>query len=231
MGGSYPLLDIILFALVAGFLILRLRSVLGRRDGHEGPSKDPFGSPPRSEPPEDKVVRIPERPGQVAQPNFEGPGKDVPNTLEGGLTQIRIADPRFHTEEFLAGATVAFEMILSAFAAGDKASLKKLLSPEVFANFSQSIDERIASGETMSTEVVGMKSAEIVEAYMTGRTAHVTVKFVSQQVSFVRNEAGEVIEGDEKETQEVTDFWTFARDTRSVDPNWVLVATGSPDAN
>ncbi len=246
MGGEFQFIDIILFALVAAFLILRLRNVLGRRDGHHQPqSHDPFKAPDRRERPEragarehtdDKVIQLPDRgdhPSDVREPAVdagrEGAGSGEGGPLEAGLAQIKVADPRFNENEFLSGARMAFEMILGAFAAGDTGALKPLLSPEVYSNFTQSIREREQSGETMEMNVVDIRSADIVEAYMAGRTAHVTVKFVSDQISIVRDEKGEIIEGDPQHSAEAVDFWTFARDTRSANPNWTLVATGAPE--
>jgi predicted lipid-binding transport protein (Tim44 family) len=241
MGGEFQFIDIILFALVAAFLILRLRSVLGRRDGHQPQSHDPFKPAERGErpvrtanrdPSDDKVIPLPDRGERPREPavdaSWEG---DTPEAgpLETGLAQIRIADPKFNANEFLSGARMAFEMILGAFATGDTDTLKSLLSPEVFANFAQSIREREQAGETMELNVVEIRAADIVEAYMAGRTAHVTVKFVSEQIAIVRNDKGEIIEGDPQRSTEATDFWTFARDTRSPNPNWTLVATGAPE--
>ena len=119
--------------------------------------------------------------------------------------------------------------VVLAFATGDTGTLKPLLSPEVFSNFAQSIQERERAGETMELNVVEIRAADIVEAYMAGRTAHVTVKFVSEQIVIVRNDKGDIIEGDPQHSTEATDFWTFARDTRSPNPNWTLVATGAPE--
>jgi predicted lipid-binding transport protein (Tim44 family) len=241
MGGEFQFIDIILFALVAAFLILRLRNVLGRRDGHQPQSNDPFKPAERGERPvraasrdhpDDKVIPLPDRGERPREPavdaSWEG---DTPEAgpLETGLAQIRTADPRFNDNEFLSGARMAFEMILGAFATGDTAALKPLLSPEVFSNFAQSIQERERAGETMELNVVEIRAADIVEAYMAGRTAHVTVKFVSEQIVIVRNDKGEIIEGDPQHSTEATDFWTFARDTRSPNPNWTLVATGAPE--
>lgn len=224
MGGGFQFIDIILFALVAGFLILRLRSVLGRRDGHQGPAQDPFRPQANKETAENDVVRLPER-GETGPL----PADQVPASLQAGVTQIKIADPRFDEKEFLAGAGMAFEMILTAFVAGDDAALKPLLSPEVFANFSRSIADRKAAGEVLETTLVGVQKADIEEAYMAGRMAHVTVRFVSEQVTVTCSAAGEVVEGDPDRVTTVTDLWTFARDSRSPDPNWTLVATGSTD--
>ncbi|HRK96333.1 MAG TPA: Tim44/TimA family putative adaptor protein [Rhodospirillales bacterium] len=226
MGGGFQFIDIILFALVAAFLILRLRSVLGRRDGHQGPAQDPFRQPPAKEKAEADVVRLPERGEPASLPLAQD---HAPGSLQAGLTQIKIADPRFNDDEFLSGAGVAFEMILTAYVAGDTNALKPLLSPEVFANFSRSIEERGAAGEVLETTLVGLQKASVEEAYMAGRMAHVTVRFVSEQVTVTRNAAGEIVEGDPDRVTTVTDLWTFARDTRSPDPNWTLVATGTVD--
>jgi predicted lipid-binding transport protein (Tim44 family) len=232
MSGGYQYLDIILFALVAAFLILRLRNVLGRRDGHGGRSNDPFETPSKREHADDKVVRLPDRSDQAPETD-EPPGEalesEARTPLEAGLTQIKVADPKFDSREFLSGSRIAFELILTSYAGNDTATLKPLLSPEVFGNFSQSIRDRQQANETTEITLVGIKSADIVEAYMAGRTAHLTIKFVTQQITAVHDESNEVIEGDPKEVIEVTDFWTFARDTRSSDPNWILVATGSLD--
>lgn len=231
MGDGFQFLDIILFALVAGFLILRLRSVLGRRDGHENRTSDPFATHPKSGRVDETVVRLPERGERPIEPAATAPGAagDLRNPLELGLTQIRIADPRFDPDEFASGARIAFELILNAFSAGDTATLKPLLSQEVFGNFARAIKDRQTAGHRLEAKLVSIVSADVVEAYMAGRTAHVTVRFVTEQISTTYDADGAVVEGDPSAVSEVTDFWTFARDTRSTDPNWMLVATGSAE--
>lgn len=230
MSGGFQFIDIVLFALVAAFLIFRLRSVLGRRDGHQGPTQDPFRSRPGKDKTDKDVIRLPER-GEPATAQAAGPAVSdpPPSSLQAGLTQIKIADPRFDEQEFVAGASVAFEMILTAYVAGDAPALKPLLSPEVLGNFAKSIDDRKAAGEVLETTLVSIQKTEIEEAYMAGRTAHITLRFVSEQVTVTRNAAGEAIEGDPDKVISVTDLWTFARDTGSRDPNWALVATGATD--
>jgi predicted lipid-binding transport protein (Tim44 family) len=233
MGDGFQFIDIVLFALVAGFLILRLRSVLGRRDGHQTRAPDPFAPRPKAEHTDETVVRLPkctERPVDAVPlpPSEVAPGAGE-GALQAALTQIKIADPRFDVDEFISGARIAFELILNAFAAGDSEALKPLLSPEVFGNFVRSMRDRQANGQRLETKLVALKSSTPVEAYMAGRTAHITVKFVSEQVSALYDSAGSVIEGNPDAVIEVTDFWTFARDTRSPDPNWTLVATASAD--
>lgn len=242
MGDSIPYLDILLFAVIAAFLVFRLRSVLGKRTGHQGPGpgeprRDPFSREPPVEGSNDRVVPLPK---PKTEPSFPGNGETVAAESaaagEGssgpgaaGLTQIRIADPTFSADEFLSGARIAFELIVGAFAVGDTDTLKPLLSEEVFNNFVDSIRRRQETGQKLETQLVAIRSAEIDEAYMAGRTAHVTVKFVTDQISVVRDAEGAVIEGSPTEVNEVTDFWTFARDTRVGDPNWALVATNSSE--
>lgn len=229
MGDGYYL-DIVLFALVAAFLVLRLRSVLGRRDGFQGKAEDRMPFPPKGDRTAEQGNGLDRgEPSADAQPAVRDALSVAPASLEAGLTQIRVADPRFDPQEFVAGARKAFEWILQAFVNGDTSSLQPLLSSDVFNNFEQTIKQRQETGEKLETTLVGITSADITEAYMAGRTAHVTVKFVSQQLSAVRDAEGAVIEGDPNAVADVTDYWTFARDSRASDPNWTLVATGAPE--
>ena len=226
-GGS--LFDIVLLAVVAAFLVLRLRGVLGRRTGHEKPpanvitggtSADPDGSD------DDNVVRIPDRerspePGGEAQ----GAAPDGPPALSRLLRE----DPGFTQQDFLNGARMAFEMVVDAFARGDKDTLRPLLSREVFGNFTGAIDARDRTGEVEETTLVGIKSATITDSTMEGRMAYLTVTFVSEEVRVVRDRDGAVVSGDPNRVIEVTDVWTFGRNIRAADPNWQLVATESPE--
>jgi predicted lipid-binding transport protein (Tim44 family) len=230
MGEGFQFFDIVLFAMVAAFLVLRLRRVLGRRDGHEGGRNNPFLRHSSGEPASNSVIQMPE-PGEkkTSEAQIETPPSDADLTLADGISLIKRADKRFDLQEFLTGARMAFEMILGAFAQGDTKQLKTLLSPEVFANFALAIRQRDDHGEVVDDTLIGIRSADIVEAYMEDRAAHVTVKFVSDQVSVVRDKKGDVIDGDPDHITEVTDFWTFARDPRARDLNWMLVATRSLD--
>ncbi|MDP6788604.1 MAG: Tim44/TimA family putative adaptor protein [Rhodospirillales bacterium] len=226
MGNGFPFIDIILFAMVAAFLILRLRGVLGRRDGHEGHRRDPF-LPPNNESAEDKVVALPDR--STAEASAAPANGEAMTPLEAGFAEIRNSDPGFDPKEFSSGARLAFEMILGAFAEGDTEALKPLLSPEVYGNFARAIKDREEAGEVLKETLVGINSSDIVEAFMEGPVANVTVKFVSDQVNVTHDRDGNVISGDPESSVEVTDFWTFGRDTRSRDPNWTLVGTRSLD--
>jgi predicted lipid-binding transport protein (Tim44 family) len=224
MGDLPHYFDIILFAMVAAFLILRLRSVLGRRTGHER-RPESFSRP--VERAGDKIA------GNVVPLGARGPATHPLPTAPPadavalGLERIRSADPGFDPRAFLEGARLAFEMIVAAFAAGDKPKLRPLLSDDVYKPFSAAIDEREAAGETLETRILNLKSIDIVEAGLAGRMARVTVKFVTDQINVLRAHDGSVVDGHPEEPTEKTDFWTFARDTRSGDPNWVLVATAS----
>ncbi|MBV9861011.1 MAG: Tim44 domain-containing protein [Alphaproteobacteria bacterium] len=221
MGGFSQYFDIILFAMVAAFLILRLRSVLGRRTGNER-RRDPFMR--RAEATADKVVALPERnKSAVPAPVAAEPGDAVAR----GLEAIRGADPGFDPGHFLAGARAAFEMIVGAFARGDKEQLRSLLNDEVYRSFAAAMDERAAAGESLETRIVQLKHLDMAQAELDGRTARVTVKLVSDQINVLRAHDGSIVDGDPEHPIEKTDFWTFARDIRSADPNWQLVATGS----
>lgn len=231
--------DIVLFALIAVFLVLRLRGVLGNRDGHEGGYNDRFkGEPDESRSPLDdngNVVELPNarapQPGSLDDEMLAPAAKAEEPLPEGplgdGIRAIREFDPSFSAQEFVTGASMAFEMILNAYADGDVKMLKNLLSPEVFGGFAQAIEQRNAAGQILNETLVGIKTAEAVEAYMDGKDAHVTVKFVSEQISALLDSDGTVIDGDPVKVVEATDFWTFARPAKSRDPNWILVGTGS----
>lgn len=227
MGSGVPFVDIIFFALVAGFIILRLRSVLGKRTGNER-RRDPFAKPPapadaqRNADRSGDVVALPRREVEAALTG--GPA----GSLGGALTQIKLADPSFDDAKFEEGARAAFDYIVGAFAAGERAKLKPLLSEEVYANFDQAIAAREQAGHKAETSLVRIKSADIVEARMEGQSAFLTVKYVSEQINVTRDAEGNVVDGNPDRIAEATDLWTFARNTRSSDPNWTLVRTDVP---
>ena len=232
MGNGFQFIDIILFAMIAAFLILRLRNVLGRRDGHEGDFRDEFKPDAGTENDNDNVVQLTDRNEQDAydeEAEWIAAMANGDAALAEGVTEVRAVDPTFNTEDFLVGARVAFEMVLGAYATGDRETLKNLLSPEVLGNFIRAIDEREEAGEVMEDTLVGIRRADIVEAYLVGGNAMVTVKFISEQVNVVRDAEGQIASGNPNEVMDVIDFWTFGRDTSSPDPNWVLAATRSLD--
>jgi len=219
--GEFQYFDIILFAMVAGFLVLRLRSVLGRRTGNER-RRDLF--PRRATPASDNVTTLAEPDKRVARQAGDAPAADA---VAEGLNQIRRSDSSFDPAHFIEGARTAFELIVAAFAKGDKAELRPLLSDEVFNRFAMAIDERTNAKETLETQIEKLDKVDIEEAGLAGRTAQVTLKLVSRQINVTRAMDGSIVDGAPGQPVEKTDYWTFARDTRSNDPNWVLIATSS----
>jgi predicted lipid-binding transport protein (Tim44 family) len=235
----------ILFLIVAVVVFLKLRSVLGRRTEDDEARIERYRSQRAAQqqqaqkPQSDgKVVTLPRRPAEEGPRPEPAPvesdierdarilkfaGENKP--LGQGLVAIAKQDRGFDPAEFMNGAKAAYEMIVMAFAEGNRALLKDLLSPDVFTGFEQAIKAREMARETVEQSFVGIALADMIEAEMSGRNAQVTVKFVSELISAIRSGDGAVISGDPKKIKEVTDIWTFARDTGSRDPNWRLVAT------
>jgi predicted lipid-binding transport protein (Tim44 family) len=152
---------------------------------------------------------------------YAKPGTD----LNAGLREIAAADPAFNPKQFVEGAKIAYEMIVTAFADGDRKTLKNLLSREVYEGFVAAINERESRGETVKSSFVGVEKAEIVQAELKGSESAVTLRLVSQLISVTHDKDGKVVDGDAESVGEVNDVWTFARDTRTRDPNWKLIAT------
>ncbi len=223
----------ILLLAVAVLIFLKLRSVLGQRTGRERPPYDPYSAPdPVRNSPGDKIVALPQRASEPARPaesaeppdryaDFAAPGSAVAR----GLDAIAAADKNFDVRQFIAGARAAYEMIVTAYAAGDRRSLKNLLAREVYDGFEAVIREREARGETVETRFISIDTTEITNAELRGKMAQLTLRFVSQLVSATRNRNGNVIDGSADAVTNVTDVWTFAREVTSRDPNWNLVAT------
>ena len=228
----------IIFLALAVFIFLRLRSVLGQRTGRERPPYDPYSSAPgavRPAPaPGDKVVALPGRAPDAAQQKTPEPVEAVDrwkgiaepgSALATGLDAIVREDKTFDAKHFLTGARTAYDMIVTAYAAGDRKQLKGLLGKEVYDGFENAIKEREQKGETVETRFVAIDGATLTAAEQRGKTAQVTVRFQSQLVSVTRAKDGSVIDGNPDAVTDVTDVWTFARDVSSRDPNWKLVAT------
>ena len=222
----------ILLLAVAVLIFLKLRSVLGQRTGRERPPYDPYSAPDtvRNSSGE-KVVTLPQRASEPARPEAaERPERYDGFTAAGspvakGLDAITAADKTFDVKQFIAGARAAYEMIVTAYAVGDRRSLKNLLAREVYDGFEAVIREREARGETVETRFISIDTTEITNAELRGKMAQVTLRFVSQLVSATRNRNGNVIDGSPDAVTNVTDVWTFAREVTSRDPNWNLVAT------
>jgi predicted lipid-binding transport protein (Tim44 family) len=239
VGNNY---DIILIGLVAIFLILRLRAVLGKRTGNERPpARDPFTPPtPPPAPPQgqprlgdapsgnDNVVTLPGL-GQPSKSATERGGTRavVLPPAADGVNAIRTADPHFDPLAFADGARAAFGTIVEAFAKGDTQALRPLLDGPTFTSFEGAIRGRNERQEKAETTLIGFEASDIAAAELRDSTAQVTVRFVTEQVNVVRNAEGQIADGNPNEVQKVVDLWTFRRDTKSKDPNWVLVKTES----
>jgi predicted lipid-binding transport protein (Tim44 family) len=229
---SFPFFDILLLAMVAGFIAFRLYSVLGRRTGHERSPEDRVGlAKPRTS---DKVIPLPERPvdrtvrgaGEISpQPVLPQPVLAEP--LQRAIMDIKLADRRFDAAQFLEGARAAHEMIATAYAKGDRETLRPLLSSEVLAAFEQGIAGREQRKERVDFAYLALRSAKITGAGIKDRMAEITITFESEFILAGYDAEGKLVEGDPKVPHSVTDIWTFARDLRSRDPNWTLVATAS----
>jgi predicted lipid-binding transport protein (Tim44 family) len=222
----------IIFLALAIFIFIRLRSVLGQRTGRERPPYDPYSARDARAPASDKVVTLPtrnntetiSRPAEPVQDRWKGIAAEG-SAVAGGLDAIVATDRSFDAKHFVTGARAAYEMIVGAFASGDRKTLKGLLSRDVYDGFEAAIRDREQKGESVENKFVSLDNADIIAAELRNNTAQVTVRFVSQLISATRDKTGNVIDGSPDKVTEVTDVWTFARDVTARDPNWKLVAT------
>lgn len=225
----------IIFALLAIFVLWKLRSVLGGRTGAEKPPFNPFtrntGGTPERRNTANNIIPLP-----GAAPRNEGlapaPSPDrwktyaaADSKAAAGLDAIAGADPAFSIDDFIAGAKSAYEMIVTAFAAADRQTLRNLLDQDVYESFVAAIDGRDSRGETMTTELVGIDKVDVEDAMLRNKTAQITLRFTSKLISVTRNSSGTVIEGNPEKPIDMIDIWTFSRDSQSRDPNWKLIAT------
>ena len=219
---SNSVIQLLVLLGIAIFLILRLKNVLGTRDGFE---KTPVET---------------QRPAaNRGKPEFEviegGPDRDITDHVEDGsdnakaLAQMKMAEPSFNVGDFLSGARQAYEMIFLAFERGDISEVRDFLDPEVATAFDEVIAERKAQGLKIDSEIVGVRDVELYRATFDRdtRRGEVTVRFLAELTTVVRNSEGEVVEGDPNEIKRQRDTWTFAREMGADDPNWQLVATGA----
>lgn len=223
-------LSVIVFLGLAAFVGWRLYSVLGTRTDSDAeraalrfrpvqpakPDLDQKAPPPEIIEGEAKPVEDPQRWRGIAEPG---------SSLERGLDQIVAQEPSFDAKHFLSGARAAYEAIVLAFASGDRATLKDLLSRDVFESFGAAIAERENRGQTVETTFVGLDKVTITEAFVRGQTVQLTVRFLSKLITATKDAEGKVIEGAADKITDVNDVWTFAREIGSRDPVWKLVAT------
>ena len=238
-------LDIIsiIFLGVAVVIFLYLRSILGSRTGNEHQHYDPFGSDKAENTSQrdvnqdhDNVVTMPDR-REAEDTAHQTQEIDVSEKIKkfaqessdlgDGLTQIANADQTFDPDQFMEGAEIAYEMIISSFSEGDKRTLKRLLAKDVYAGFSDAIDQREAQNQTMTTQFVGFEKVSMLEAGLEDKQAEITVKFKSSLIRYIQGQDGDIVEGDEKAIEKITDIWTFSRSVSGRDPNWKLISTKS----
>ncbi len=239
MQDSFDVTTVVFLAL-AVFVIWRLRSVLGQKTGREQQPMDPFvrrEANDQARPPAngvDNIVRLP-TPGvdraASAQPapavdRWTGLAEPA-SPVAHGLDEVAKVEPDFDARAFVEGAKTAYELIVSAFAQGDRKTLKSLLSKDVYDGFERAIVDREKRGDKAETTFVSIDKAELVAVENRNRVAQVTVRFLSKLITATRNAAGVVTDGNAEAIVDVTDVWTFARALGTRDPNWQLVATES----
>ncbi|EJF91220.1 Tim44/TimA family putative adaptor protein [Bartonella tamiae] len=221
---------VMVLALIAAVVVfLQLRSVLGKRTGFERPPLDPYAQKKQNE--ADNVssadiVELPKR-EQREPDDFKDIDRFAPinSDLNKGLRSLRKSDPSFAPQSFVDGVRVAYEMIVTAFANGDKKSLKPLLAAEVYDGFSDAIDILEKNNENVSFTFVGINKLEMITAQMVDKEEQITMRIVSEIISATYQKDETLIDGDPETIVEITDVWTFARPSQSNDPNWKLIAT------
>jgi predicted lipid-binding transport protein (Tim44 family) len=251
MYGQFDLISLIAL-IVAVAAIIKLKSVLGHRTDEDEQRVDRLkarereaGQRAAAEPASADVITMPRRDREAlpSAPAAEAPATNVETRLKAypvtdpsitaGLLEIAKLDPTIDPDAFLAGAGRAYEMIVSAFAEGNRRMLKDLLGKDVYDGFTTAIAEREARNETVDQQFVGIKKADIIEAELKSGVAFLTVRFVSELISAIRDKSGEVISGDAQKIKDVTDIWTYSRDVSTAkarnNPNWRLVATQAPN--
>ena len=212
------LIQLLVLAGIAVFLILKLKNVLGTRDG--------FEKPPESL---NKVGPTPRRGFEVIE---GGPDRDITDHVEAGtpaakaLAAMKAAEPTFSVSEFLGGARGAYEMIVMAYERGEIDSIKSFLAPEVYETFESAVAAREEQGLTVESNFIGISDLALQDASFIDGEGEVMVRFVAELNTVVRNKLGEVVEGSPTAIKRQRDTWTFARQMGSNDPNWLLVATG-----
>ena len=213
---NMPFIDILIFAVIAIFLIFRLRSILGTRDGFEKTENKT-----QMEATADNVI------------NFKGKSSDTSSEIlnGSGLKELRKLDPTFKDEEFLNGAKAAFPLILNSFSEGDLGSLRRYLGFDLYEEFSSAIHQRDAAGEKLKIEIGKIKDIQLLDAEVSEGIASVTVKFSSLQTRMLTDANDVEIEDDSMSNETIEDIWIFERDIRSKDPNWKLVETGTTETD
>ena len=215
MNDGFAFFDIIIFAMLAIYLVFQLRRVLGRKTGMEKPPTNEFTEEKESTSQHENIIPLHD-------------GNQEQTVTASGIARLRQLDTNFNEREFISGSRSAFTWIVSAFADGDAMKLEPLLGPKLFKSFKQAILERTSAGEKLETNIITIKSAQINEVVVDGHTATVTVEFISDQIKVLRDSEENIIDGDADTIESLTDLWTFNRDITSTNPNWILTRTETP---
>ena len=202
MSEAFQYIDILILAIIAGIVLLRLRSVLGRRTGHEKTDKTSYNYETPQTSKEEKVIPI--------EPKTSSSARE---------------DGWFNNDDFLRGAANAYETIVTNFENGNKDALKPLLSDDVLNSFSSVIDERNNNNETVEFNFIGIEKSEIVHKDLKKNPMEVTVRFISEMITCIKNSKDEVISGSLNQVQKITDVWTFEKIKDKKSSNWLLTAT------
>ena len=227
-------IDLLIFGVIAAFLVYRLMSVLGTRHGDERQRPNPFASSPEPQTQardfDGEVIDVEAKPFTPKPMITEGLIDEKANKegrIDTGLLEIAAADPRFDLPGFMQGARMAFEMIVTAYNKGELDVLKPLLSPKLYADFAAGIEARKAAGHTSEVIIHRITKSRINEAHLGGTMAYITVDFDVEETTVTRDSTGAVIDGNPDRIFSVEDIWTFTRDIRSPNPNWTLIETRS----
>lgn len=231
---GFQFIDIIILALIAFFIFLRYRNTLGKDIGHK---PDQTSSHLRQQMGQQLEERVINMPGAAQKPvEQEEPAMSLDTEIEDAkigdpdiiatLREIKQKNDNFSLKEFTEGARVAFEWVLNSFDEGDKKTLQKLMSKEVYDDFAEAIDNRKKEKQTLHTTLVSILNSDLIEAELEkDRIARLTVQFTTEQIQMVKDAEGKVIEGDASAVQQVIDEWVFERDIRSNDPAWKIIGT------
>jgi predicted lipid-binding transport protein (Tim44 family) len=217
--------DIIIYAVVAAVMVFWLRSVLGTRHGQERERANPFEEQPESKtktPNDKKSSPLSPIDMESKTQNAMTVGNDK---IDAGLVQIALADRHFNIDSFTENAKDAFSIIVTAFAEGDRNTLHDMCTDDVYKAFDSAIKERENAGETVTTEIHAIRNADITDAGMSKKTAFVTLRISADETYVVQDKNGEILAGHPDRVSDMTDKWTFSRDTKSNDPRWFLSKT------
>lgn len=220
-------LDVIVLAIVAVVIALRLRSVLGQRRDDEPRKPNPFGVPKAGKDEDDEGFMLsPKHEAAMPAPAAALPAPVLaPDSLAGGLTLIKQRAPHFDEKEFLQGARSAFNLIVVGFAQGEMEKLRPFLGPEVFQAFDRAVAARRATGQRLETKIHAIKEVEVTKARLSGDIARLTVRFVSEQSNATYDETGQLVDGSPTQREVIEDIWCFARNLKQDNPAWLLVET------